>query len=317
MFPSIHIIGCSTARPSPDLLLMAMRAGIRDFLAKPIEVAALKEALLSVSLEDSAKAPRPMGKLIAVMGTKGGVGTSTVAVNLAVQVSRIAERKAILLDFGRPLGDDCLLLDLHPRFSIRDAAENLERLDAHFFSGLVTHHKSGLDVLAGTSLPDDWQPLTVSALARVVTAAQTQYDFVIVDFGSFYSSEWRPVLGNAEVLLVAEADVSGLSKLERHIQALSALGVQQFQTRIVINRWHRRDEDALKAVEKKLGQRIFARLPNDYRQVSEASSLGMPLTKNHSDPLGTRIRELACELAEVTPHIETGSKGLGRFFSLN
>jgi len=317
MFPAIHIIACSSVRPTPDLLLTAMRAGIRDFLSKPVEVAAMKEALLSLSSEDSSKAPRRMGKLIAVVGTKGGVGTSTVAVNLAAQVSRIAERKVILLDFGRPLGDDCLLLDLHPRFSVRDATENLDRLDAHFFSGLVTHHKCGLDVLAGTSHPDEWQHLTVGALARVVTAAQNQYDFVIVDFGSFYSSEWKPVLGGAEVLLVAEANVSGLSKLERHINALSALGVQQFQTRIVINRWHRRDEEALKTVEKKLGQAIFARLPNDYRQVSEASSLGMPLTKNHGDPLGTRLRELACELAEIKPHVEKASTGLSRFLSLN
>src|SRR5438477_6981831 len=249
LFPAIQIIGCSNARPSPDLLLAAMRAGIRDFLSKPVELAALKEALLSLSPGDSAKNSRPMGKLIAVVGTKGGVGTSTVAVNLAVQVSRMAEKKVIVLDFGRPLGDACLLLDLHPRFSVRDAAENLDRLDAHFFARLVTHHKCGLDVLAGTSHPDEWQHLTVSALARVVTAAQSQYDFVIIDFGSFYSSEWKPVLGGAEVLLVAEANVSGLSKLERHIQALSALGVQQFQTRIVINRWHRRDEEAVKGVE--------------------------------------------------------------------
>jgi Flp pilus assembly CpaE family ATPase len=172
-------------------------------------------------------------------------------------------------------------------------------------------------VLAGTSYPDEWQHLDVSTLARVVTVAQTQYDFVIVDFGSFYSSEWKPILGGAELLLVAEANVSGLSKLERHLKALSALGAQQFQVRIVINRWHRRDDEALKAVEKRLGQPIFARLPNDYRQVSEASSLGMPLTKNHGDPLGTRFRQLACEVAEITPQVEKGGSALSRIFAVN
>jgi pilus assembly protein CpaE len=316
LFPAIHIIGCSNVGPSPELLLTAMRAGIRDFLSKPVELAVLKDALVRLGPGDSAKYTRPLGKLIAVVGTKGGVGTSTVAVNLAVQVSRM-EKKVILLDFGRPLGDDCLLLDLHPRFCVRDAAENLDRLDAHFFARLVTHHKCGLDVLAGTSHPDEWQHLTVSALARVVTAAQSQYDFVIIDFGSFYSSEWKPVLGGAEVLLVAEANVSGLSKLERHVTALSSLGVQSFQIRIVINRWHRRDDEAIKTVEKKLGHPIFARLPNDYRQVSEASSLGMPLLKNHGDPLGTRLRELACEVADVMPPAEMANGGFARFFSLN
>ena len=70
-------------------------------------------------------------------------------------------------------------------------------------------------------------------------------------------------------------------------------------------------------MEKKLGQPIFARLPNDYRQVSEASNLGMPLLKNHGDPLGTRLRELACEVADMTPPAETATGGFARFFSLN
>ena len=75
------------------------------------------------------------------MGSKGGVGTTTVAVNLGVQLSTHAQKRTVLLDFARPLGNAHLLLDLHPRFGIRDAIENLDRLDSHFFGGLLTQHK--------------------------------------------------------------------------------------------------------------------------------------------------------------------------------
>src|SRR5437762_5267541 len=193
LHPTLPIVACSHVQPSPDVLLHALRAGVQDFLRKPLDFAALRETLVRLNSEGaSGKEPQHAGKLIVVMGTKGGVGTSTVAVNLAVQMTQAAEKKVVLLDFARPLGDDCLLLDLQPRFSIRDAMENADRLDVHFLIGLLTHHKSGLDVLAGALSPDDWQHANMSGLARVIAVAQSHYDFVIIDFGSFYSSEWKP-----------------------------------------------------------------------------------------------------------------------------
>ena len=96
-------------------------------------------------------------KLIVVMGSKGGVGATTVAVNLGVQISTHAQKRTVLLDLARPLGNAHLLLDLHPRFGIRDAIENLDRLDSHFFAGLLERHKSKLEILGGAMQPEEWQ----------------------------------------------------------------------------------------------------------------------------------------------------------------
>ena len=92
-----------------------------------------------------------LNKLIVVMGSKGGVGTTTVTVNLGVQLATFAHKRVVILDFARPLGNVHLLLDLHPRFGVRDAVENLNRLDSHFFSGLLTQHKTKLEILGGDS----------------------------------------------------------------------------------------------------------------------------------------------------------------------
>ncbi len=301
--PTVRIIACSsTPQQDPDVLLQAMRSGVQEFLAEPINPTMLEETLARFVQEGGATRAGPAEKMMVVMGTKGGVGTSTVAVNLSVQLAQITQKRVVLLDFSRPLGHVSLLLDLHPRFSIRDATENLERLDGHFLGGLLTHHKSGLEVLAGTSHPDEWQRFQVSALARLVNVAQSSSDFVVIDFGSVYSSEWRPILGLARVvLLVAEASVPALGTLERHLSAIAALGIDPEQIRIVINRWHRRDEEALKSVEKNIKRPIFARLPNDFRQVSEATNLGVPLSENHNDPLVTKFREMAGRLVGIVP----------------
>ncbi len=301
--PTVCVIACSASKqPNPDLLLQAMRNGVREFLAHPLEPSAL-EAALNRFIEEQAPGQKSVErKLVVVMGSKGGVGTTTVAVNLGAQLARATDKRIILLDLARPFGHVSLLLDLRARFSIRDAAGNLERLDSHFFNALLTHHeKSGLEVLAGASDPDEWYGIEAPALARVVNVAQSCSDYVLADVGCLYSYELKPILQMARmIMLVAEADVPGLWTLERHLVKLASWGIDTSVCRVVINRWHRADEEALKAFEKRTKQPVFARLPNDFRQVSEAVNLGAPLSRNHNNPLVSNFQQLASRLAGIT-----------------
>ena len=138
--PAVHIIACSTKNETnPEYLLEAMRSGVRDFLQKPFnrgEVLALLGRLGEQCQVETEK-KKGSGKLFAVLGTKGGVGSSTVAVNLAVQMARSSGKRTLLLDFSRPLGDVAALLDLRPSFQIRDAIENVKRLDSTMFASLL------------------------------------------------------------------------------------------------------------------------------------------------------------------------------------
>jgi len=304
MRPSTCLLACSAIeRPSPELLMQAMRSGLQEFLKQPVDMGALREVLERYMYERGPSVgPSAIQKLIVVMGSKGGVGTSTIAVNLGVQLAGLTQKRVVLLDFGRPVGHDSLMLNLQPEFSIRNAIENLERLDSHFFAGLLTRHKSGLGVLAGTSDLDAWQHIPVPALARVVNVAQGSCDHLLMDLGSMYSSEWSAVLRLAQtIVLVAQADVPGLWTLERHITAMVSFGLDPGRLRIIINRWHRSDEEALGAFEKMAKRPVFARLPNDFRQVSQAANLGAPLSKNHNDPLTTKFRQIATQIAGIAP----------------
>ncbi len=300
--PVTRIIAFSQQQqPDPAVLLQAMRSGVQEFLPKPFDVQALREALTRFTEEKEATAARTVEKLIVVMGTKGGVGATTVAANLGVQLAQMSRKRVVLLDFARSLGHVSLMLDLQPRFSLRDAIENLDRLDGHFFSGLLCRHRTGLEVLAGTSHPEEWERITPSALARVVNVAYSTYDFVVMDSGAHYSHDWSPMLRTARVLLlVAEANVPSLWALEQHLAATTALGIDAQRIGIVINRWRRSDEDALKSVEKRTKRPLF-RLPNDYRQASEAANIGVPLTGNHDNALVAKFRQLASQLAGMAP----------------
>ena len=156
MQPTVHIIACSVTFPPDQYLLMdAMRCGVQEFIAKPVLPDALREILNR--FHEGHPQKRASEKLIVLMGSKGGVGTTTVAVNLGAQLCTFAKRRTVLLDFAQPLGNAHLLLDLHPRFGIRDALDNLERLDSHFFAGLLTRHESKLELLGGSLHPEEWQ----------------------------------------------------------------------------------------------------------------------------------------------------------------
>jgi pilus assembly protein CpaE len=283
-----------------------MRSGVEEFVVKPVDAEALRTVLSRFAAERDDTGERSVEKLIVVAGSKGGVGTSTVAVNLGVQLAQATKKRVVLLDFARPLGHLSVLLDLKPRFSVRDAVENLDRLDSHFFSGLLTKHKSGLEILGGTSHAEEWQRLPISSLVRVVNVAQGAFDYLLMDGGVQDPSEWLPLLRSARaILLVAEAGLLSLWALERYLSASVALGLDPERIRIVINRWRREDDEALSNVEKKMKRPIYARLPNDYRQVSEAVTMGVPLAGNSGNPLVARYHELALDLAGLsTPRAE-------------
>lgn len=296
--PGTKLIACSAiSPPSHQLLLEAMRSGVQDFMAKPISVEALKEILARISGDIDTTDLPASNKLIVVMGSKGGVGTTTVAVNLGVQLATFAHKRVVVLDFARPLGNVHLLLDLHPRFGVRDAVENLNRLDSHFFSGLLTQHKTKLEILGGTAQPEEWQAIHVPLLERVVNVAQNNFDVVLLDMGSQFSSEWSPILRMSRmVMIVAEANVPALWTLDRRLLALSGFGMESDRARIIINRWHKGDEDVLKSIEKSVNRPIFACIPNDFRKASEAVNLGTPLLQNHNNLLSNRYRQIAAQL---------------------
>ena len=315
--PTIKLIACSAAvPPQPSMLLEAMRSGVQDFLGKPVQADSLKDLLLRISQDLNTKEFSSQDKLIVVMGAKGGVGTTTVAVNLGVQLATFARKRTVLLDFARPLGNVHLLLDVHPKFGLRDAVDSLDRLDSHFLAGLLTRHKTKLEILGGVTQPEEWQSIDVTVLDRVVNVTQNAFDVVLLDMGSQFSIEWATILRMARmILIVAEANVPSLWTLERRLLALKGFGIPQERARIIINRWHKGDDEVLKSIQKDINRPIFASLPNDFRKASQAVNLGTPIQENHNNILSSRYRQIAGQLAGIDTSVTEKKGPLSGLFS--
>jgi pilus assembly protein CpaE len=311
--PAIRIVACSELQePDSALLMRAMRYGVREFLRMPVDVSHLREVLLRFEQDRGTVSPAGAKKLIAVIGAKGGVGTTTVAVNLSVQLAQISHKRTVLLDFARPMGHASLMLDLQPKFTLRDAAQNFDRLDSHLLDGLMTLHKSGLAVLAGISDPNEWSNVGLNVIPRIVEIAQGRSEYVVADLGQYCPAEWAGVLSAARyVLLVSEAHVTSLWAVERQVSALIAQKVEPNLVRLVINRWHRRDDGVLKTVEQRTKRNVFLRLPNNFEKVNDAVNSGTPLADNHDNAIVSRLRQFATELAGApAPPRKTGFANL-------
>ena len=315
--PAVKLIACSAMNPpNQQLLLDAMRSGVQDFVIKPAVPEALRDIFERFQQEGRSVERKSAEKLIVLMGSKGGVGTTTVAVNLGVQLCTFAHKRTILLDFARPLGNAHLLLDLNPRFGIRDAIENIDRLDSHFFEGLITTHKTKLQLLGGALHPEVWQSIAATLLDRVANVAQTNSDVLLADVGSQFGSDWTSMLrASRMILVVTETNVPALWTLERRLSALEGLGIASEKIRVVVNRWQKGDQETLKSVEKNIKRPIFAFLPNDFRKASSSVNLGTPLMENHNNNLSNQYRKLASLLTGMDAVPEAKRTGIGNFFS--
>jgi pilus assembly protein CpaE len=294
-----------------------MRSGVQEFLPKPISIDGLKDMLTRWVRELDLQGRPAHNKVIVVMGSKGGVGATTVAVNLGVQLSVFARKRVALLDFARPLGNAHLLLDLRPKFGVRDAVDNLDRLDSHLFGGLLTQHNTKLEILAGATQPEQWQTIAVPPLERIVNVAQSNFDVVVVDIGSQFSSDWSSILKMARMILtVAEANVPSLWTLQKRMVALTGFGIEPDRVKIILNRWHKGDEEIMKGIQTDINRPVFACIPNDFRKASTSINLGTPILENgHGNGLSSRYRQIAAQIAGIGADSAAEKSALGGFFN--
>jgi pilus assembly protein CpaE len=251
------------------------------------------------------EAPSSAERTIIVTGSKGGVGTTTVALNVAVHMAQLTKKRVALIEFARPFGQISPMLDFEPRFTL------LDRLDSALLASLVTGHKAGVEILAGplhaALRAEQRQLVTLEALLRILELARGAFDLVVVDLGFVNLAEWARVLQSADILLlVAEPSALALGMLERYLKAVDSVGLDRDRFQIIINRWRQNDDEAVAKSEKDLKQSFFARLPNDLRQVTEAVTLAIPLTAGSNNPLVGRCRDLAARLMSAhTPEAQS------------
>jgi pilus assembly protein CpaE len=295
----------------PALMLEAMRAGVSEFVTEPVTASDLAQAVSRVAGQQAAA--RPSGKVLAFVGAKGGVGTTTLAVNVAAALAADYPGKVLMVDLHVTAhGDAALLLGVEPRFSVVDALENIHRLDEAFLKTLVVRAKSGPDVLASPDRPSLRSP-EGDQVRTLIERLGAAYQYVVLDVPRTDLGVLDALEPIAAMTLVVNQE---LPTVRRAAQVAALLRQRYGKDRVaaVVSRYDSRADIGQDDIERVVGLPVWAVLPSDYRKAIAAANVGRPLVSDNHSRLAGSVVKFAQRLVGATgpPDAPARTKPMGR-----
>ena len=288
---------------SSDLLLQAMRAGLSEFLVKPLTAEALSEALTRVRPRLQVETEEGGGSLartLAFFSAKGGSGASTAVTNLAIELHRLTGKRTLLVDLDAELGEISLLLGTQPQFNFTDLIQNLHRMDSELLGSYIEQHSSGVHLLSAPYHPERATGFSAEEIRQALLYLRAQYDWVLIDTSKSFTPETLTAFEQCDdVFLLATVDLPSLRNIQRALPLLRRVmprGTDQLH--LIINRYDPTSEISLKDVERSVGMRVFATLANDYDVVIRSVNTAKPVVINApKSAYGRDIHALAGRVA--------------------
>jgi pilus assembly protein CpaE len=280
----------------PALMLEAMRAGVNEFVTEPLTGEDLRAAIERVVGHQLA--PVGQGKVLAFVGAKGGVGTTTLAVNVATALAEQKSGPVLMVDLHVAAhGDAALLLGVEPRFSVADALENAGRLDGSYLKSLVVRSKAGLDVLASPERPA-LRPADGDQLRVMLARLADLYSAVVLDVPRTDFGVIDALDPLTSVTLIVNQE---LPTVRRGAQIGAILRQRYGKDRVgaVVSRYDVRADIGQEDIERVVGLPVWAALPSDYRKVLAAANAGRPLVSDNHSRLAASVVQLAQKLGGV------------------
>jgi pilus assembly protein CpaE len=307
--PNCSILVTSSSTDG-NLILRSMRSGAKEFLAQPLKAEEVAAALQRVARGRLGAGARDRGcKVIAVTGATGGVGSTSLAVNLGCALAADPENSVVLVDLDLCLGDADVFLDTIPEYTLTDVSQNVARLDLTLLKRSLTKHESGLYLLPRPVQLEDARLVTPEDMVRVLSLLKATFTHIIMDTSKGFNPLDMFALREAEtVLLVTQLDLPCLRNVVRLLQSFKEVAKLDDKVKIVVNRvGYETGQISLKKAQETVGREIYWQIPNDYRVMVEVRNNGIPLTQQAPKAAITQsILQLANDLSGRVVDEESG-----------
>ena len=286
--------------PNPDLILQSMRAGANEFFTFPPPEETFYEAIRRTAARRTAGGQTQTAQTLVFFGAKGGAGTTTVAVNCAVELARLSGDRTVIVDLKCGLGEVGLFLGVRNRYTLVDALDNMNRLDAEFLRELVAKHKSGLEILAGSDNFERPNATDGPALEDILRHLREEYAYVVIDAGAQINAAVSASLFTADMIgLVANPDVPSIRNAQRLLDRVRQMGASVDRVRLLLNRAAEPYPIPPAQIEAAVGHPIDHMFPSDYKTVSAALNSGVPLALTGSTPLAAQFDSFTRRMLET------------------
>ena len=220
-----------------QMILKAIRAGAREFLNSPVQIDELVGALDRISATLGGSQRSNSGSIITVAGSSGGVGTTSIAVNLAVALASRPERNVVLIDLDLALGDADVFLDMIPDYTLLDVAQNITRLDLALLRKSLTKHNSGVYLLPRPIQIEDIDSISNDDFKRVLGLLRASFTHLVIDLSKSYSRlDIAALEASDHILLLTQLDLPCLRNVVRLLSSLEAYEGVNEKVHVVVNR---------------------------------------------------------------------------------
>lgn len=285
-----------------DTVIRALRAGAREFLVKPLiendfitSIEKMKDLILG-NINDTTKC-----KVITTFSNKGGIGKTSIAVNLAVEIANMTKEKVALIDLNMQMGDITTFLNLDPSFDTTYVINNLDRIDETFLlSTLEQYNKSSLYILADPPDIEQAEFITSDDITTLINVLKNVFSYIIIDTNPGFDSKTITALDNSDlILLVSIINIPSIRNCQRCFELFKKLGYSKDKVKLIINRYMEADEIKLEDVEEVLDHKVFFKIPNNYYTIISAINKGVPVSDAMPNSnIAKGFRQLAALLSD-------------------
>jgi len=286
-----------TDNHQPEILIRAMRAGVREVLPLPLVHRALHEAIDRIAASSGTASTRD-GKVLAFIACKGGSGATFIATNFGHALATLADKKVLLIDLHRQFGDATLYVsDQKPSMTLSDVCQQIARFDGPFLDSCLVHVAPGFGVLAAADDPaqsTETKPEHIDAILRV---ARRHYDYILLDVGRQIDAVSLRALDSTDAIYpVLQLALPDIRHARRLLDIFRSLGYANDHIRLIVNRYEKGGRLRLQDLHGALGAEVLHTIPNDYIAVTDSVNQGIPVLKLAR---GSAVARSLADLVEV------------------
>lgn len=285
---------------STNTIIKALRLGAKEFLPKPVlreDLVRVLSMLASISPENEVS----QSKIITVYSNKGGIGKTTIAVNLAAELAKVTKDKVALVDLNLQLGDISTFLNLNPPFDVNYVIRRLiDKEENILIKGFEKYKDLSLYVLSDPSYIEQSESITTQQITTLFSALKKVFPYIVVDMSSNIDPISLKILDSSDwIMFTTIVNIPAIRNAQRCLNLFRSRKYPSNKVKIVINRYMENDEIKIEDIENTLGESVYWKIPNNYFTIMEAINKGVSISEvNAESNIGNSFRDFAATVSD-------------------
>ena len=291
----ITSVDCST-----NTIINALRMGAKEFLPKPILKSDLERVIAMLYAIDGEE-DSSQSKIITVYSNKGGIGKTTIAVNLAVELAKVTKDKVALIDLNLQLGDISTFLNLNPTFDVNYVIKRLINKDEkELIQAFEKYKTTSLYVLSDPSYIEQSESITPQQITMLFEALKKMFPYIIIDMSSNIDGNSLKILDCSDwILFTTIVNIPAIRNAQRCLNLFRSRRYPADKVKIVINRYMDNEEIKIEDIENTLSQKVYWKIPNNYFTIMEAINKGISISEvNANSNIANNFRDFASKVSD-------------------